>query len=54
MIKRIFKLNRVYREAKEQAFEESVNALEVGTKPLFFRFFLTYLLSKDTELSELF
>ena len=40
MIKRILKLNRVYRETKEQAFEETVNALEVGTKPLFFLFFL--------------
>ncbi|MBL8122772.1 MAG: hypothetical protein JNJ39_01570 [Blastocatellia bacterium] len=40
MIKRIFQLNRVYREAKEKAFEATVNAIEAGTDPLFFLFFL--------------
>lgn len=39
MLKKIFKLNRTYREAKEQAVEETVNVLETKTNPLFFVFF---------------
>lgn len=40
MLKQIFKLNRAYREAKEQAVHETVNVLETKTNPLLFIFFL--------------
>ena len=33
VLKQLFKLNRVYREAKEHAIEESVNAVEIYERP---------------------
>ena len=33
MFKQLFKLNRAYREAKEQAIEDSVNAVEIYERP---------------------
>jgi len=33
VLKQLFKLNRTYREAKEHAIEESVNAVEIYERP---------------------
>lgn len=39
VLRQVFRLNRVYREAKEQAFEETVNEFESKIRPLYFLFF---------------